>query len=319
MLLNISIMGHYETLGVSQNASDAEIKKAYRKLTLQYHPDRNNHADAQEQIRKINEAYEIIGDSSKRKQYDMELKFGDNPFAHLASANMPFMRMPTMHESDGDIAELFSTLFGGMGGESPNIRIFHGGMGGIPGMGGGPKIMRKPVTISKTINITLEQAYNGCKLPIEIERFVMVGDVQITETETLYVDIFPGIDNNECIIIRDKGNVTSEQIKGDVKILISLESNPVFRRQGLDLIYDKTITLKESLCGFSFKLKHIHGNELLFNNNANTTIVKPGFKKIIPNMGMNREKNTGSLIINFYVEFPNTITNEQIESLSKIL
>ena len=47
--------------------------------------------------------------------------------------------------------------------------------------------------------------------------------------------------------------------------------------------YDKTITLKESLCGFSFKLKHIHGNELLFNNNANTTIVKPGFKKIIPN------------------------------------
>ena len=313
-------MGHYETLGVSQNASDAEIKKAYRKLSLQYHPDRNNNADAQDKIREINDAYDTIGDTSKRKQYDMELKFGDNPFAHLAGGNMPFMRMPTMNESDGDIGELFSALFGGMmGGESPNVQIFHGGMGGIPGMGGGPRILRKPVVISKTINITLEQAYNGCKLPIEIERNVMVGDVQIAETETLYVDVFPGIDNNESIIIREKGNVTAEQVKGDVKILILLENNTVFRRQGLDLVYDKTITLKESLCGFSFKLKHIHGNELLFNNNANTTVVKPGFKKVIPNMGMNRENNTGSLIINFHVEFPNTISSEQIESLNQIL
>ena len=113
--------------------------------------------------------------------------------------------------------------------------------------------------------------------------------------------------------------MTAEQVKGDVKILILLENNTVFRRQGLDLVYDKTITLKESLCGFSFKLKHIHGNELLFNNNANTTVVKPGFKKVIPNMGMNRENNTGSLIINFHVEFPNTISSEQIESLNQIL
>ena len=318
-------MGHYETLGVSQNASDAEIKKAYRKLSLQYHPDRNNNADAQDKIREINDAYDTIGDSSKRKQYDMELKFGDNPFAHLAGGNMPFMRMPTMNQSDGDIGELFSALFGGMGGESPNVQIFHGGipgmggMGGIPGMGGGAKILRKPAPISKTIHITLEQAYNGCKLPVEIERNVMVGDVQIAETETLYVDIFPGIDNNESIIIRDKGNVTAEQLKGDVKILILLENNTIFRRQGLDLVYDKTITLKESLCGFSFKLKHIHGNELLLNNNANTTIVKPGFKKVIPNMGMNRENKTGSLIIDFLVEFPNTISSEQIESLKQIL
>ena len=319
-------MGHYETLGVSQNASDAEIKKAYRKLSLQYHPDRNNNADAQDKIREINDAYDTIGDSSKRKQYDMELKFGDNPFAHLAGGNMPFMRMPTAHDSDGDIGELFSALFGGMmGGESPNVQIFHGGMpgmggmGGIPGMGGGPRILRKPVTISKTIKITLEQAYHGCKLPIEIERNVMIGDVQIAETETLYVDIFPGIDNNECITIGEKGNVTAEQLKGDVKILILLENSTSFRRQGLDLAYDKTISLKESLCGFSFKLKHIHGNELLFNNNANTTVVKPGFKKVIPNMGMNRENNTGSLIINFHVEFPNSISSEQIESLNQVL
>ena len=319
-------MGHYDTLGVSQNASDAEIKKAYRKLSLQYHPDRNNNADAQDKIREINDAYDTIGDSSKRKQYDMELKFGDNPFAHLAGGNMPFMRMPTAHDSDGDIGELFSALFGGMmGGESPNVQIFHGGMpgmggmGGIPGMGGGPRILRKPVTISKTIKITLEQAYHGCKLPIEIERNVMIGDVQIAETETLYVDIFPGIDNNECITIGEKGNVTAEQVKGDVKILILLENSTFFRRQGLDLIYDKTITLKESLCGFSFKLKHIHGNELLFNNNANTTVVNPGFKKVIPNMGMNRENNTGSLIINFHVEFPNSISSEQIESLNQVL
>jgi len=328
-------MGHYETLGVESTASDIEIKKTYRKLSLKYHPDRNTSADAGEQIRKINDAYDTLGDPSKRKQYDMELKYGDNPFAQFTGGDMPFMRMPTMHGPEGDIGELFSALFGGMGGggggDSPNIRIFHEGMGipmggmGMPMGGMGmprrrePKILRKPDAIVKTISITLEQSYHGCKLPIEVERTVTIDDVQITEEETIYVDLYPGVDHNECIMIQDKGHITTEQIKGDIKVNIVLQNTTEFKRDGLDLIYHKTITLKESLCGFSFKLTHLHGNDLLFNNNAKTTIVTPNFKKIIPNMGMRREKNTGNLIVNFHIEFPTSLSTTQIESLNEIL
>ena len=67
---------YYDTLGVSQNASDNEIKKAYRSLSLKYHPDRNKTVEAQTKMQNINDAYSILGDSSKRKQYDLELKLG---------------------------------------------------------------------------------------------------------------------------------------------------------------------------------------------------------------------------------------------------
>jgi DnaJ-class molecular chaperone len=325
-------MSHYETLGLSSNASEVEIKRAYRTLSFKYHPDRNSAVEAEDQIRKINDAYEILGDTQKRKQYDTELRFGQNPFAHFATGDMPFMKMPTMHSSDEHMSELFSALFGGMTGDSPNIRIFHGGMpmgpmGGMPmgPMGGMPmggmrsKILRKPDPLTYSITITLEQAYNGCNLPIGIERTIFTGDIQIVEEETLYINIYPGIDNNEYIIIPEKGNINAEQLKGDVKVCISIDTASIFKRQGLNLMYYKTITLKESLCGFSFNLKHLNGKEMMFNNNAKNTIVKPNFKKVIPNLGMKREQTTGDLVIIFDIVFPDFLESSQIDALKDIL
>ena len=318
-------MSHYETLGLSSNASEVEIKRAYRTLSFKYHPDRNPAVEAEDQIRKINDAYEILGDTQKRKQYDTELRFGQNPFAHFATGDMPFMKMPTMHSSsDEHMSELFSALFGGMAGDSPNIRIFHGGMpmgpmGGMPMGGMRSKILRKPDPLTYFITITLEQAYNGCNLPIGIERTIFTGDIQIVEEETLYINIYPGIDNNEYIIIPEKGNINAEQLKGDVKVCISIDTSSIFKRQGLNLMYYKTITLKESLCGFSFNLKHLNGKEMMFNNNAKNTIVKPNFKKVIPNLGMKREQTTGDLVIIFDIVFPDFLESSQIDALKDIL
>ena len=316
-------MSHYETLGLSSNSSEVEIKRAYRSLSFKYHPDRNPSVEAEDQIRKINDAYEILGDTQKRKQYDTELRFGQNPFAHFSTGDMPFMKMPTMHQSDDHMSELFSALFGGMGGDSPNIRIFHGGgmpMGPMGSMGGiRPKILRKPDPLTYSITITLEQAYNGCNLPIGIERTIFTGDIQIVEEETLYINIYPGIDNNEYIIISEKGNVSAEQLKGDVKVCISVDTASIFKRHGLNLMYYKTITLKESLCGFSFNLKHVNGKEMMFNNNAKNTIVKPNFKKVIPNLGMKREQTSGDLVIIFDIVFPDFLESSQIDALNNIL
>ena len=317
-------MSHYETLGVKQNASASEIKQAFRKKSLQYHPDKNNGRD--EKFKEINEAYNVLSDDASRRNYDMELKFENNPFGFFSQGlGMPFMRANTMNESNPDVNELFSALFGNMmgpelQGEGPNIRIFHGGVQPEHLFGKNPmQNFMKPEPIAKSLEITLEQAYDGCSIPIILERWIMIGDSKINEEETVYIDIYPGIDNNEIITLKERGNVTSEQIKGDVKIHIIINNTTPFTRQGLDLIYNKSLTLKESLCGFAFDIIHLNKKKLAFNNKSKISIIKPNFKKNIPNMGMKRDGKVGNLIVVFDIIFPDSLSEENTETLSSIL
>ena len=142
--------------------------------------------------------------------------------------------------------------------------------------------------------------------------------IKVYEKETIYVDVPQGIDENEMLILRDRGNIINEQCKGDIKINILVQNNTAFKRSGLDLILDKTITLKESLCGFIFEIKYLNGKSYTLNNNKGN-IVPPEYKKIYPEMGLKRGEHKGNMIINFHVEFPEKLTDEQIEKLSKIL
>ena len=327
---------HYDTLGVSKTSTEPEIKKAYRALSLKYHPDRNSSEEAVIKIREINEAYEVLSDTAKRRQYDMEqrmekVQFGFPGMGGIGGmAGMPFTHMASMDDmgGGGDINQLFSMLFGGGGGMGmhgvggmPEIRVFHGGM--PPGRHGQmfhhvPPV-QKPQPVSVTICITLEQAFQGCTLPIEIERWLMIGEMKIHEEETVYVTIPAGIDDNEILVLREKGNVADEQHKGDIKVTIEMKNETVFRRHGLDLIFKKTISLKEALCGFAFEIHHLNGKTLSLNNKTNSSIVRPNYKKVVPNLGMVRDGAYGNLIIEFDVEFPESLTTEQITGIGAIL
>ena len=133
-----------------------------------------------------------------------------------------------------------------------------------------------------------------------------------------------GIDNQEIIILENKGNVISDKIKGDVKVFINVENKTEFIRDGLDLLHQKKITLKEALCGFSFDIKHLSGKTYTINN-TNGKIITTRYTKTIQHMGMKRERRhpaspmIGNLIIAFEVKFPSSLTDEQREQLSKIL
>jgi len=296
-------------------------------------------------MREINSAYEVLSDSMKRRQYDMELSIGKMPFGMGPMGPMgPMGGMPFSHMSsmdDGDINGIFQMLFGGgmpsmshMGGQMPEIHIFHGPMGGqMGGQMGGPmgvpmgqnrhrspfKQQQKPSPITKQISITIEQAYHGCRMPIEIERWTMIGELKIQEEETVYITIPPGIDDNEIIVIEQKGNIENEYLKGDVKINIQIENTSVFKRHGLDLIYRKAISLKESLCGFGFEIHHINGKVLNLNNTSNPTVIKPNYRKVVAGLGMNRDGTSGNLIIEFLVEFPDFLTKEQVLAVAAAL
>lgn len=309
----------YNILGISEKATKDEIKKAYRGLQMKWHPDKNQgNNEASHMSKKINEAYEVLGDDRKREEYDM-----------IRNNTNPFMRMNSHNAMEVPIDDIFSMFFGGQG--NPFGMDGFPGMPGMPGMPGGAKVhmfhggpmgfqqaFSKPPPIMKTIDINLEQVLTGCNLPIEIERWIIENGIKVLENETIYVDIPQGIDENEIIILRDKGNVLNEQIKGDVKIFVKIINDTEFKRSGLDLIIEKRITLKEALCGFSFEIKYLNGKSYTLNNNKGN-IIPPNYKKVYPNMGLKRGEHTGIMIIHFQLDFPEKLSDEQIDKLIEIL
>jgi DnaJ-class molecular chaperone len=311
---------YYNTLGVDEKASKDEIKKAYRGLQMRWHPDKNQGSDESKRMsEKINEAYETLGDEQRRQEYDNNR---NNPFARMHSQGGGM---------DVPINDIFNRFFGGGVGAPP-----FGPVGGMPGMppgmppgakihffnGGGPmgfqQAISKPPPIIKTININIEQVLSISSIPLEIERWVLENGVKVNETETIYVTIPQGIDDNEMIILRDKGNVINENIKGDVKIFVKVINETEFKRSGLDLILEKNISLKEALCGFTFEIKYLNGKSYTLNNNKGN-IIPPEYKKIYPNMGLVRGEHKGNMIIHFHIEFPEKLTDEQITKISEAL
>jgi DnaJ family protein B protein 4 len=287
---------------------------------MKYHPDKNpGNQESISMTQKINEAYETLSDEQKKGEYDM-MRNNPNPFARMNSQGGGGMEVP--------MDEIFSMFFGGanpfagmpgMGGggmsampPGAKIHIFHGGPMGFQ------QAMNKPIPIMKSLQITMQQVLNGASVPLEIERWIMENGTKVFEKETIYVDVPPGIDENEMIVLRDKGNIISEHCKGDIKINILVQNNTAFKRSGLDLILEKHISLKESLCGFSFELNYLNGKSYTLNNNKGN-IVPPEYKKVYPGMGLKRGEHKGNMIIIFHVDFPEKLTEEQIDKLSKAL
>jgi len=312
---------HYSTLGISENASHEEIKKAYRLLSLKYHPDKN--PNGIEMFQKINSAFEVLGDPEKKKEYDfMKTHKGFPPNG--------------MMDDMGDLNDLLSSLFGGIHGMPGGIRVAHMGMPGMPGMPGfhafnppnqganihlfrnGIPVQQKPSAITHNLIIDINQVLNGVQLPIDIERWIIENNLKVHEKQTIYIDIPKGIDDGEIIVLQNQGNVVDENCKGDVKVHIKVNNNSIFERRGLDLFLEKQISLKESLCGFSFELKYLNDKVYTINNQIGN-IIPPDYKKIIPGMGLSRENAKGNLIINFKVIFPSSLTQEQIEKINILL
>jgi DnaJ-class molecular chaperone len=300
----------YKTLGVDTNASDSEIKKAYRALSLKYHPDRNPDASAAELYKSINEAYEILSDEQKRRQYDMG---GMDAVGQHGMGGVP------------DMSDIFNMMFGGGGnmpgmpfnmggGEMPEFHVFHGGMGG----GFRQHIMR-PGPLHKAVPITLEQLYNGDTISFEYDYWTIQNGMRISEFKTIQITIPQGIQENERMVMQRMGNSAGENNTGELVLSFEVAKHPLFERHDLDLIMRKTIGLKEALCGFSFEICHLNGKSLHMNNITNHTIIRPNYKKSIPNLGMTRNGQTGNLVVAFEIEFPETLSAEVIHQIRGLL
>jgi len=167
------------------------------------------------------------------------------------------------------------------------------------------------------LTITLQNAYFGTSIPIYYTRNIFENNNTTMEKETIYIDIEQGIDSNEIIIIKQKGNIISGQ-QGDIKIIINIDNHSSFIRNGLDLTLIHNITLKDALCGFNHSFKHLDNMEYNINNTIGN-IISPSYTKILPNLGIKRNKNIGNLIVTFNILFPTHIPIKVIETLNHIL
>jgi len=317
----------YKILEVPETASIDEIKKSYRKLSMLNHPDKNhNNPEATAKFQKISEAYETLGDAEKKKEYDLSR---NNPFFKMMGGGGPMGGGPMGRGGpmEGGVEELFANLFAGMPftnmgsfgpGQGqpfgPGLRVFHNGVPvNIGGMGG----LQKPTPIVKTVEVPIDKILTGTTIPVDIERWIVQDGNKVFENETIYVNVPKGMDDGEIIILRDKGNVIRDDCRGDIKLFVKIYNDTDFKRSGLDLLLEKTISLKEALCGFSFELKYITGKTYTITNNSGN-IISHNYRKIIPNMGFSRDQHVGNLIIIFNVTFPEKISDETLEKLKQI-
>jgi curved DNA-binding protein len=240
---------YYDILGVSKNARDDELKRAYRKLAMKYHPDKNpNKKEAEERFKEINEAYAVLSDKEKRKQYDT---FGKEGFHQRFTQEDIFQGF--------DFDEILSGLFGGRGRREFrsggrggfDFGDLFGGQNAYQDMGRTP---RKGEDIVYELSISLEEAANGGEKRISYRKNGRIEEVS--------VKIPRGIPPGKKLRLAGKGREgRNGGPPGDLYLQISVKDHPIFSREGDDLIVEKEINFSEAVLGTTIEVPTLEGTK----------------------------------------------------------
>ncbi|KAF3674191.1 putative 26S proteasome non-ATPase regulatory subunit 2 -like protein A-like [Capsicum annuum] len=338
---------YYKVLGVDRNASDDDLKKAYRKLAMKWHPDKNpnNKKDAEAKFKQISEAYDVLSDSQKKTVYDQfgeeGLKGGVPPpgaggpgagstYFSAGEGATPF-RFNTRN-ADDIFAEFFgfSPPFGAPGGGRTSRfgsaftdDIFASSFG--EGGGGGGASMhqsapRKEAPIQQNLPCSLEDIYKGATKKMKISREVAdASGKRMQVQEILTINIKPGWKKGTKITFQDKGNEYPGVIPADLVFILDEKPHKVFSRDGNDLIVTHKISLIEALTGSTVHLTTLDGRNLTIPIN---NVVSPTSEHVVQGEGMPLPKDPskkGNLRIKFDIKFPARLTATQKSGLKELL
>jgi len=181
------------------------------------------------------------------------------------------------------------------------------------------RVEPKPPLISINATVTLEHVCQGATVPVEMERWNVNSEgVHELSSHVEYISVPMGAENGEVILLSNRGNETGDGTRGDVKVTFMVEEHPLFKRNGLDIVVEKNITLKEALCGFVFDIAHLNGKKFSFNSSSGN-IIRDGLVKTIPRLGLHRGNECGNLNVVFRVAYPEKLSEEQIKTLANTL
>ncbi|OIV98267.1 hypothetical protein TanjilG_09901 [Lupinus angustifolius] len=336
-------MDYYVILKVNRNASEDDLKKAYKRLAMIWHPDKNivNKNEAEAKFKLISEAYDVLSDPQKRQIYDLygeeALKSGQFPAPPQSSSSSSSSSSSRVyHQSRNptptsfsfnprDADDIYAELFGSDGDDV-------GGGGG--GRGGGRRdgffrtsngsafggVGKKAAAVENVLPCSLEDLYKGVKRKMKISRnvFDAFGKCHTVE-EILIIELKRGWKKGTKITFPEKGNQEPGVIAADITFVIDEKPHTLYKRDGNDLILNQEITLLEALIGKTLAITTLDGRSLMI---PLTDIVKPGAEVVIPNEGMPISKELGrkgNLRIKFDVKYPSRLTIEQKSDLRRVL
>lgn len=327
---------YYNILGVPRGASQDDIKKAYRRAALKWHPDKNQDkkAEAEEKFKEIAEAYDVLSDPDKKTIYDQYGEEGlkGTPGPGSADGAGPSAGPGFSYEFRGDPNDIFARFFkdsferSSSFGNSPfeDMGFFGGfggmrGMGGMGGMGGaGGMAGAKPAVFD--LVCTLEELYNGTTKKMKVKRSSTT--ISRDPEAVLEVVVKPGWKAGTKVTFAGEGDEIGNSGKAqDVVFVIRERKHPVFTREGSNLLHHKRIPLVDALTGFKVDIPMLDSSGRILRVNIRD-MVTPVYSKVVKGEGMPSSKasdSKGDLIITFDVVYPKSISEDVKEQLKKLL
>ena len=302
---------YYKTLGVAKTATASEIKKAYRKLAVKYHPDKTkDDKAAEEKFKEVTEAYEVLKDAEKRKKYDelgANWKMYEQQTANGRGRN-PYGSPFGQGRSQQEFNEEYSDLFGN-GGFSDFFESFFGGAG--PSGGGSPytrgnAYATKGQDHQASITIPLSHAYQG------VTPVINVGGKRIR------IKLKPGIENGQTLKIGGKGGESLQGgPAGDLFLTINIESHPTITRQGDDLYADVPVDVYTAILGGKAKVETLTGS-VAITIPAGTDNGKVLRLKGLGMPNYNNNSQSGNLYATVNLTTPKNLSEEEMQLVKKL-
>jgi curved DNA-binding protein len=301
---------YYKILGVEKSATQDEIKKAYRKLAMKHHPDRNaGKKTSEEKFKEITEANEVLSDPDKRKKYDT-LGSNWNQYQHTGGQGFDDFssrfgggrRRPgsgSTYEYSGNINDIFGNAGGGF---SDFFESFFGGSSG--GFGGRTQQQKTAIDVEANMNITLEDAFVGSEKQISVEG------------KKLKIKINPGTKDGQKLRLKGLGrSKTTTGEKGDLFLNIHILQHPFYEIKDNDLYYNLDVDLYTAVLGGKENIRTLDGKTISINIPEGTESEKILRLK---GLGLINGNIRGDLFVNIHVTIPKDLNKEEKELFEKL-
>lgn len=301
----------YQLLGVPRTATPDEIKKAYRKLAMQYHPDKNpGNKKAEDKFKEFSEAYETLSDEKKRQTYDQ--------FGHAGAAGNPFSGGsggfgggPRNGGAGGpdnfqDIfGDVFGDIFGGQGGRG-------GGTYNSGRQRSGPRPPVRGSDLRYTLSVSFEEAATGCEKMVSFMR--QVGSKE--ESARLSVTVPAGVKEGQRLKLAGEGDKPAAGTAGDLYVIIDLQNHALFKREDFDVILDLPVSYTDAILGSAAEIPTLFGKaEIKIPPGTHSGQAFRLKGKGFPKLGAS---GAGDMLVRVIIDTPDKVNPRQKEILEEL-